>query len=331
MIFKISAAGHLAEEDVRNRDLMAKQENAMQQLVLMALNDDPVVVTQTCRTLELLAEHSQTLAESIMETESGFLMILMNSSDAEKQMAGLSVIAALARVLANPPKKLLTHALLKVLIDFAENSHADLNLRVAALTALGNLGFSSYGKATLAANRSVVQIVSQLAGIVGNKGITPPIRVKSAAVRVLAILGDIESVDRALGRPVVRGKGVRVLAMDGGGMKGLASVRLLGELERRCGKPIHKLFDLIVGTSTGGLLAVALGLRKFTLEECEDIYKVLGQRVFSKPETNREKEESWTNSIYRAFESRTQHVRAFVVGYKHDASKLLQRGLFLEW
>ena len=43
-------AGHLAEES-KNRDLMAKQENALQQLILMALNDNGIVVAQICQTL----------------------------------------------------------------------------------------------------------------------------------------------------------------------------------------------------------------------------------------------------------------------------------------
>jgi len=112
-----------------------------------------------------------------------------------------------------------------------------------------------------------------------------------------------------------------VLAMDGGGMKGMATVRLLRALEERTGRQIHDLFDLIVGTSTGGLLAVAIGLRKFTLDECDAIYKVLGQRVFSRPTTSKEAAaaESWYDTLYRSLHSRTQHVRAVVVGYKHDA------------
>ncbi len=50
-------------------------------------------------------------------------------------------------------------------------------------------------------------------------------------------------------------------------------IRLLRQLEQRTGRRIHELFDLIAGTSTGGILAVALALKKLTLEECEDIYR----------------------------------------------------------
>jgi patatin-like phospholipase/acyl hydrolase len=67
--------------------------------------------------------------------------------------------------------------------------------------------------------------------------------------------------------------------MDGGGMKGLATVQMLKEIEKGTGKRIHELFDLICGTSTGGMLAVSLGMKLMTLEECEDIYKNLGEHV----------------------------------------------------
>ena len=55
-----------------------------------------------------------------------------------------------------------------------------------------------------------------------------------------------------------------------------------------------------------------------TLDECDFIYKVLGQKVFSRTVASKDKEESWMESFYRTFHTRTQHVRAVVVGSKHD-------------
>ena len=78
---------------------------------------------------------------------------------------------------------------------------------------------------------------------------------------------------RAVGRAPIAGRGVRILAMDGGGMKGIATLRLLKELEERSGRRIHQLFDLIAGTSTGGILATALAIRQASLVECEGIYR----------------------------------------------------------
>lgn len=78
------------------------------------------------------------------------------------------------------------------------------------------------------------------------------------------------------GRQVAK-QGLRILSMDGGGMKGLATVQILKEIEKGTGRRIHELFDLICGTSTGGMLAVALGIKQMTLDQCEEIYKNLGR------------------------------------------------------
>jgi patatin-like phospholipase/acyl hydrolase len=51
---------------------------------------------------------------------------------------------------------------------------------------------------------------------------------------------------------------IKVLSIDGGGIRGIIPAIILAEIERRCNKPICNLFDLIAGTSTGGILALAL-------------------------------------------------------------------------
>ena len=53
-------------------------------------------------------------------------------------------------------------------------------------------------------------------------------------------------------------KYTKILAIDGGGLRGVIPAMLLDEIERRTEKPIHDMFDLIAGTSTGGLLATYL-------------------------------------------------------------------------
>lgn len=62
-------------------------------------------------------------------------------------------------------------------------------------------------------------------------------------------------------------------------MKGMTTVQMLKQIEQGTGKRIHELFDLICGTSTGGMLAVALGIKHMTLDQCEEIYKKLGMSV----------------------------------------------------
>jgi len=57
--------------------------------------------------------------------------------------------------------------------------------------------------------------------------------------------------------------GYRVLCLDGGGIKGLVLIEELINIEERTGRRIIDLFDWIVGTSTGGILALALVYSKY--------------------------------------------------------------------
>lgn len=51
---------------------------------------------------------------------------------------------------------------------------------------------------------------------------------------------------------------IRILSIDGGGIRGIIPGVVLAEIEQTTGKPIAELFDLIAGTSTGGILALGL-------------------------------------------------------------------------
>lgn len=58
---------------------------------------------------------------------------------------------------------------------------------------------------------------------------------------------------------VVRQPRFQVLALDGGGVRGIFTAALLAGLENDSGRSILELFDLVVGTSTGGIIALGLG------------------------------------------------------------------------
>lgn len=78
----------------------------------------------------------------------------------------------------------------------------------------------------------------------------------------------------------------RVLALDGGGIRGVLPAVLLGELEARTGRAIPELFDLVVGTSTGGILGLALTApprngQRFTPADLVKLYETQGTRIFS--------------------------------------------------
>lgn len=52
----------------------------------------------------------------------------------------------------------------------------------------------------------------------------------------------------------------QVLALSGGGVRGLYAACVLEGLERRAGQPLHHAFDLLAGTSIGGIIAIGLAL-----------------------------------------------------------------------
>lgn len=74
---------------------------------------------------------------------------------------------------------------------------------------------------------------------------------------------------------------LRILAIDGGGIKGIFSAAFLSELERQYldGEPISKYFDYICGTSTGGIIALGLGAG-FTAQELLEMYIDEGEKIF---------------------------------------------------
>lgn len=55
-----------------------------------------------------------------------------------------------------------------------------------------------------------------------------------------------------------RHKKEAILTMDGGGIRGLILIQLLLALEEFTKQPLVRLFDWIAGTSTGGILALAI-------------------------------------------------------------------------
>ena len=74
-------------------------------------------------------------------------------------------------------------------------------------------------------------------------------------------------------------RGLRLLSLEGGGIKGLALIWQLRALERAAGRPIHELFDLVGGVSTGGIIALGIS-RGVPLEALERMYHEIGRKVF---------------------------------------------------
>jgi predicted acylesterase/phospholipase RssA len=76
---------------------------------------------------------------------------------------------------------------------------------------------------------------------------------------------------------------VKVLAIDGGGIRGLIPALVLAEIERRTERRIADLVDLIAGTSTGGIIACGLARPSpMPASDIARIYEDEGPDIFSR-------------------------------------------------
>jgi len=73
----------------------------------------------------------------------------------------------------------------------------------------------------------------------------------------------------------------KILAIDGGGIKGLYSSTILEHLEEKYGGSCSDYFDMLCGTSTGGIISMGLSL-KIPASEISKIYSERGKEIFQK-------------------------------------------------
>jgi hypothetical protein len=71
-----------------------------------------------------------------------------------------------------------------------------------------------------------------------------------------------------------------VLCIDGGGIKGVFPASFLATIEESLGRPVADYFDLIVGTSTGGIIALGLGLG-LSAGDLQRFYEERGPAIFN--------------------------------------------------
>ncbi|KAJ5590179.1 hypothetical protein N7450_004151 [Penicillium hetheringtonii] len=99
-------------------------------------------------------------------------------------------------------------------------------------------------------------------------------------------------------KDTTKGPPLRILSLDGGGVRGYSMLIILQELMYRTyveceGKPPRRdqipkpcdHFDLIAGTGTGGLIAIMLGRLRLDLETCKEVYVRMTRKVFETDKT----------------------------------------------
>ena len=73
----------------------------------------------------------------------------------------------------------------------------------------------------------------------------------------------------------------KMLALDGGGIRGVLTLAMLKEIERQVGKPLGEYFDYIAGTSTGAIIATGLA-KGMTVDELIAFYRTAGTEMFQR-------------------------------------------------
>jgi len=106
--------------------------------------------------------------------------------------------------------------------------------------------------------------------------------------------------------------GLCLLSLDGGGVRGLATLSILKNIMARLNRerrttnlpPVKpcEIFDLIGGTSTGGLIAIMLGRLEMDVDECISAYSKLMETVFN--EKSSSLPVSWTGRTKARFDSK---------------------------
>jgi len=82
-------------------------------------------------------------------------------------------------------------------------------------------------------------------------------------------------------------RSIKGLSIDGGGIRGIIPAVILGEIQKRLGKDLWEAFDLIAGTSTGGIIALGIGTpcnngEPYSPDEMIDLYVQNGPAIFKK-------------------------------------------------
>jgi hypothetical protein len=120
--------------------------------------------------------------------------------------------------------------------------------------------------------------------------------------------------------------GLYLLSLDGGGVRGLSSLMILQQLMERINpnnppKPCD-FFNMIGGTSTGGIIAIMLGRMQMSVDQCIAAYKELSDTVFTKVRSR----VNWRGSAQGRFNEETLSaaVKETLVKYGLAENELLR-------
>jgi patatin-like phospholipase/acyl hydrolase len=88
---------------------------------------------------------------------------------------------------------------------------------------------------------------------------------------------------------------IKVLSIDGGGIRGIIPAVILSAIQKQLGRDLHTYFDLIAGTSTGGIIALGIGTacnngKPYSPDELLNLYVRNGPAIFKQDMLTPEKQ-----------------------------------------
>ncbi|KAF7925221.1 hypothetical protein EAE99_006085 [Botrytis elliptica] len=121
---------------------------------------------------------------------------------------------------------------------------------------------------------------------------------------------------------------LRLLSLDGGGIRGLSELIILDEIMNRLKYTLKSsvdlipadYFDMICGTSTGGLIALLLGRLRFSTSEAIRCYASLGKEIFKN-----KRSKSWYGYAFESsnMERAIKNLLEVIYGYGHGDDRML--------
>ena len=87
---------------------------------------------------------------------------------------------------------------------------------------------------------------------------------------------------------------IKILSIDGGGLRGIIPALYLEELEKQIGKPLYRVFDVIIGTSTGSIISAGICtpkkylsgggyLNRYDMSDIVSLYQTEAKEIFKRP------------------------------------------------
>ena len=118
------------------------------------------------------------------------------------------------------------------------------------------------------------------------------------------LCGRFQAKERALFNLIPPSAGIRILSIDGGGIRGVIPLihlhHLHSELEM-LGSPIQNFFDYVCGTSAGGIVAIGVFLMQWNPGDCLDRFEEVAAKTFRSDSDKRFSISRKLHSIFRTF------------------------------